>query len=61
MFHISFVLTSKAKEFFEKFRKTFLTTFLFRDFDLNRKIKLKTNALKFVISKIISQLNETLK
>jgi hypothetical protein len=57
-FYICFVLTSKAKEFFEKFRKAFLTAFLLRYFDLNRKIKLKTNASKFVISKIISQLNK---
>jgi hypothetical protein len=60
-FHISFVLTSKARKFFEKLRKAFLTTFLFRHFDLNRKIKLKINASRFVILKIISQLNETFK
>jgi hypothetical protein len=58
-FHIFFILTSKARELFEKLRKVFLTTSLLRHFDLDRKIKLKTNASKFVISRIISQLNET--
>jgi hypothetical protein len=57
-FHISFEFTSEAREFFEKFRKIFITTLLLRHFDSNRKIKLETNASDFVISKIISQLNE---
>jgi hypothetical protein len=60
-FHIFFVLTLKAKEFFEKLRKAFLTASLLRHFDSDRKIKLKTDASKFVISRIISQLNETFK
>ncbi len=57
-FHIFFEFISKAKEFFEKFRKVFITIFLFRHFDLNRKIEFKTNASNFVILRIISQLNE---
>jgi hypothetical protein len=57
-FHISFEFISKARKFFEKFRKIFITTFLFRHFDSNRKIKLETNASNFVISKINFQLNE---
>ncbi len=58
-FHISFVLTSKTKKFFEKLRKAFLTASLLRHFDSDRKIKLKTNASRFAISRIISQMNET--
>jgi hypothetical protein len=57
-FHISFEFTSKARKSFEKFRKIFITTSLLRHFDLNRKIKFETNASNFVISRIISQLNE---
>jgi hypothetical protein len=57
-FHISFEFTSKAKIFFEKFRKIFITTFLLRHFDSNRKIKFETDVSNFVISKIIFQLNE---
>jgi hypothetical protein len=57
-FHISFEFTSKARKSFERFRKIFITTFLLRHFDSNRKIKLETNASDFVISKIIFQLNE---
>jgi hypothetical protein len=57
-FHIFFEFTSKARKSFEKFRKIFITTFLFRHFDLNRNIKLETNASDFVISRIIFQLNE---
>jgi hypothetical protein len=57
-FHISFEFISKAKELFERFRKVFITTFLFRHFDLNRKIKFETNASNFAISRIIFQLNE---
>jgi hypothetical protein len=57
-FHISFKFTSKAKKSFEKFRKIFITTFLFRHFDSNRKIKFEINASNFIISRIIFQLNE---
>jgi hypothetical protein len=53
-FHISFEFISKAREFFERLRKVFITTFLFRHFDSNRKIKLQTDASDFAISKIIS-------
>ncbi len=59
-FHIFFVFTSEARESFEKFRKIFLTTLLLCHFDSNRKIKLETDASDFVISKIISQLNEVI-
>ncbi len=52
-FHISFKFTSKARKSFEKFRKIFITTSLFRHFNLNRKIKFETNTSNFVISKII--------
>ncbi len=52
-FHISFEFISKARKSFEKFRKIFITTFLIRHFDSNQKIKLKTNASEFVISRII--------
>jgi hypothetical protein len=58
-FHISVILTSKTRKFLKKFRKIFLTSFLLRHFDSDRKIKLKTNASKFAILRIISQLNET--
>ncbi len=57
-FHISFEFISKARKSFERFWKVFITTFLLRHFDSNRKIKLETNASKFVISRIIFQLNE---
>jgi hypothetical protein len=57
-FHTFFEFISKARKSFERFRKVFITTFLLRHFDLNRKIKLETNASDFAISKIISQLNE---
>jgi hypothetical protein len=57
-FHIFFEFTSKARKFFERLRKVFITTLLLRHFDSNRKIKLEINASNFVISKIISQLNE---
>jgi hypothetical protein len=57
-FHISFEFTSKARKFFEKLSKIFITTFLLRHFDSNRKIKFKTNASNFVISRIIFQLDE---
>jgi hypothetical protein len=59
-FHILFEFTSDAKKSFEKFRQIFFTTSLFRHFDSNRKIKFKINASNFVISKIISQLNEAI-
>jgi hypothetical protein len=57
-FHILFEFTSETREFFEKFRKAFLTAFLLRHFDSNRKIKIETDASKFAISEIISQLDE---
>ncbi len=52
-FHIFFVFTLKARKSFEKLQKTFFTASLFRHFDSNRKIKFETNALNFVLSKII--------
>jgi hypothetical protein len=57
-FHIFFEFTSKARKSFKRFRKIFITTFLLRHFDSNRKIKFKINASNFVISRIIFQLNE---
>ncbi len=57
-FHIFFEFITKARKFFEKFRKVFITTLLLRHFDSNRKIKFEINASDFVISRIISQLNK---
>ncbi len=59
-FHIFFEFIADAKKSFEKLQQIFFTASLFRHFDLNRKIKFETNALNFVISEIISQLNETI-
>jgi hypothetical protein len=59
-FHILFEFTSDAKKSFEKLRQIFFTASLFRHFDLNRKIKFETDASDFVISRIISQLNEAI-
>ncbi len=60
-FHIFFEFISNAKKSFEKLRQAFFTASLFHHFDLNRKIKLKTNASDFAISRIIFQLNEAIK
>jgi hypothetical protein len=59
-FHNFFKFTSKTRKFFEKLRKAFFTTFSFRHFDSSRKIKFEINALNFVISEIIFQLNEAI-
>ncbi len=59
-FYILFEFISNAKKSFEKLRQIFFTASLLRHFDLNRKIKLETNTLNFVISEIIFQLNETI-
>ncbi len=59
-FHILFVFISQTRKSFERFRKVFFTALLFRHFDSNRKIKFKTNASDFVISKIIFQLNKAI-
>ncbi len=59
-FYIFFEFISDAKKSFEKFWQIFFTASLLRHFDSNRKIKFETNASNFVISKIISQLNETI-
>jgi hypothetical protein len=59
-FHIFFEFISDAKKSFKKLRQIFFTMSLFRHFDLNRKIKFKTDASNFVFSEIIFQLNETI-
>ncbi len=59
-FHILFEFILNAKKSFEKLRQAFFTTSLLRHFDSNRKIKFEINASNFVISEIISQLNEVI-
>jgi hypothetical protein len=59
-FHIFFEFISNAKKSFKKLRQAFFTASLLRHFDSNRKIKFEIDASNFVISEIISQLNETI-
>jgi hypothetical protein len=59
-FYTFFEFISDAKKSFKKLRQIFFTASLLRHFDLNRKIKLETNASNFIISEIIFQLNETI-
>jgi hypothetical protein len=57
-FSNSLKMILKAKIVFEILKKAFITTLILRHFDSKKKIKLKIDVFKFVISEIISQLQE---
>ena len=48
----------ETEQTFQQLRNIFSFTFLFIHFDLEKKIKVKTNALNFVVTDILSQRND---
>jgi hypothetical protein len=52
----TFYWDKKIDKAFNMFKKLFIITFILRMFDLLFRTRLKTDALKFVIKTIISQL-----
>ena len=57
-FFENFEFTSTTKKAFNSLKNVFLAALILLHFDFRRKIKVKTNALKFKIFDIISQLIE---
>ena len=49
-----FTFTLKAKASFEKLKKAFTTALFLIYFDLNKPIRIETNALTYIIARIVS-------
>ena len=50
-----FILSETAKKFFQDLKETFITVLIMKHFNLNQSIRVKTDALRFVISDILAQ------
>ena len=60
-FKLKLIMFSKNRDSFRRLWNVFIKIFLLRHFDFSIKILLEMNALKFAISKILSQLIENQK